>query len=115
MKKYLLPFFCSIVLSFVSNEEPPECVTKPMVLVFDTKLSDGTTIALPLRENVNVTVDWGDGKREIVRCDCNCEHTYRREGVYEVKICGSLSWYGVDFELKGGRHEYSHQPESSRC
>ena len=32
-----------------------------MVLEFNTTMSDGTTVTLPLNGLVDVTVDWGDG------------------------------------------------------
>ncbi|MDG5814299.1 hypothetical protein QA601_04365 [Chitinispirillales bacterium ANBcel5] len=35
--------------------------THSLTLEFDTRLSEGTTIVLPLRGTVNVTIDWGDG------------------------------------------------------
>jgi len=32
---------------------------EPMVLLYNTHFSDGTTVALPLSGTVNVSVDWG--------------------------------------------------------
>ena len=37
-----------------------------MTLVFDTELSAGTTITLPLYKTVNATVNWGDGSVDDV-------------------------------------------------
>ncbi|MDG5816178.1 BspA family leucine-rich repeat surface protein [Chitinispirillales bacterium ANBcel5] len=65
-----------------------------MVLVFNTELSEGTTIELPLSGNVVVRVDWGDGNSQIIQREGIHEHTYDEEGEYEVTITGTLSWYG---------------------
>ncbi len=65
-----------------------------MVLVFDTRLADGTTIALPLMGTVAVTVDWGDGNQSEVTSPGLIEHTYDDEGEYTVGITGQLQWFG---------------------
>jgi surface protein len=65
-----------------------------MKLVFNTNLSSGTTIALPLFGTVNVTVDWGDGTTEAVSEAGNKEHTYSSEGTYTVSINGTLTQFG---------------------
>ncbi|MDG5817063.1 InlB B-repeat-containing protein [Chitinispirillales bacterium ANBcel5] len=65
-----------------------------MVLVFDTKHSEGTTIALPLYGDVDVVVDWGDGNRDTIRSEGDHAHTYSEEGEYEVLITGKLTQYG---------------------
>ncbi|MDG5815923.1 BspA family leucine-rich repeat surface protein [Chitinispirillales bacterium ANBcel5] len=66
----------------------------PMVLVFNTELSPGTTIALPLNGDVNVVVDWGDGNRDTIRSRGDYDHTYNDENEYEVSIIGELTHYG---------------------
>ncbi len=68
--------------------------TAQMVLQFDTNLSDGTTITLPLKGTVDVTVDWGDGSSNTYTTAGNHEHTYMIEGVYIVKISGNLTQFG---------------------
>jgi len=72
---------------------------QPMVLVFDTNLSDGTTINLPLDGTVNVTVDWGDSYVEPFNSAGNKTHTYAAEGIYTVNISGTLTHYGVDSNI----------------
>jgi len=65
-----------------------------MTLEFNTSLSDGTTVTLPLYGIVNVTVDWGDGNSEPFTTTGNKDHTYTTEGIYTVNISGSLSQFG---------------------
>lgn len=68
----------------------------PMTLVFDTSLSEGTTITLPLAFGVNVTVDWGDGSApSVFNTNGNKDHTYAAEGQYTVTISGTLSMFGA--------------------
>ena len=68
--------------------------TPPMQLVFNTNLSAGTTITLPLQGTVDVTVDWGDGNNKICTTAGNQDHIYTIEGTYTVTITGSLSHFG---------------------
>lgn len=68
--------------------------TEPMVLVYDTRLSQGTTIILPLNGQVNVIVDWGDGTNETGTKAGELKHAYTTSGEYIVKIGGSLSHFG---------------------
>ena len=66
-----------------------------MVLEFNTTLSDGTTVTLPLYGSVNVTVDWGDGTTpQAITTTGDHDHTYATEGTYTVSITGSLSQFG---------------------
>jgi len=67
-----------------------------MELEFNTNLSDGTTITLPLYGTVNVTVDWGDPSpnNETFNTTGDKEHTYASEGTYTVKITGTLTQFG---------------------
>ncbi len=67
-----------------------------MVLMFDTRVSSGTTITLPLHGTVDVTVDWGDGSSDLYTVDGYQDHTYSIEGEYEVNITGTLTHYGID-------------------
>ena len=68
----------------------------PMVLVYDTSLSSGTTIGVPLRGGAAVTVDWGDGNRTIVNTNAASytSHTYASGGVYTVRIYGRMTAFG---------------------
>jgi hypothetical protein len=50
-----------LILVLFSNSIAQTKGTDPMVLEFNTALSTGTTVAIPLYGTVNVTVDWGDG------------------------------------------------------
>lgn len=65
-----------------------------MQLHYNTNLSEGTTIALPLYTNVNVTVDWGDGNSDAYSSDGNHEHTYASAGEYDVTITGHFEHFG---------------------
>ncbi len=65
-----------------------------MVLEFNTNLSTGTTITLPLDGTVDLTVDWGDGNSESTTNSANLSHTYSGEGTYFVTISGSLTHFG---------------------
>ncbi len=69
-----------------------------MVLVFDTNLSEGTTIELPLWWEVDVIVDWGDGDSDVYTTEGNKPHTYTTEGEYTVTITGSLRAFGSYYE-----------------
>lgn len=66
-----------------------------MSLEFNTNLSEGTTITLPLYGTVNVTVDWGDGNSEPFASEGNKDHTYAVDGIYTVTISGTLTHFGV--------------------
>ena len=69
-----------------------------MVLEFNTALSDGTTVTLPLYGSVNVTVDWGDGSTpQAITTEGNHNHTYAAEGTYTVTMTGSLGQFGNDW------------------
>jgi surface protein len=65
-----------------------------MLLEFNTNLSSGTTITLPLNGTVDVTVFWGDGTSESTTSSADLSHTYSAEGTYTVMIIGSLTHYG---------------------
>ena len=88
MKKQLLLILTALMLSLGA--------TAQMVLQFDTNLSEGTTITLPLKEmSGTVTVDWGDGTAtESFTTADNYNHTYANDGIYTVGITGSLTGFG---------------------
>ena len=50
MKKQILILLTALMLSLGASAQ--------MVLQFDTNLSDGTTVTLPLQGTVNATVNW---------------------------------------------------------
>ena len=63
----------------------------PMQLQYNTNLSAGTTIGVPLGSGVNVNIDWGDGVVENnITTIGQKTHTYSSEGSYTVSISGSL-------------------------
>jgi hypothetical protein len=49
-------------------------VQAQMSLEFNTNLSEGTTITLPLNGTVDVSVDWGDGNTELFTSTGNKDH-----------------------------------------
>ena len=66
-----------------------------MILEFNTTVSSGTTVTLPLYGAVDVTVDWGDGGgTENFTTEGNKDHIYGEEGTYFVAITGSLDHFG---------------------
>src|SRR5690554_214704 len=86
MKKQILLLFAALMLSLGASAQ--------MVLQFDTNLSDGKTITLPLYGTVDVTVNWGDGSNNTYTEAGNQDHTYAAEGTYTVEISGSLTQFG---------------------
>ena len=90
MKKQLLLLITALLLSWSASAQ--------MVLEFNTNLSDGTSITLPLKGTVDVTVNWGDGSSDDTYTTTgNKEHTYAVEGTYTVSITGSLTQFGTSF------------------
>ncbi|MDD3686068.1 MAG: BspA family leucine-rich repeat surface protein [Bacteroidales bacterium] len=69
-------------------------MTSQMILEYNTYLSSGATITLPLQGDVDVTVNWGDGNIEVVTSAGNKNHTYLSDGVYSVAISGTLTHFG---------------------
>jgi len=86
MKKQILLLFAALMLSLGASAQ--------MVLQFDTNLSDGKTVTLPLYGTVDVTVNWGDGSNNTYTEAGNQDHTYATEGTYTVEISGSLTQFG---------------------
>jgi surface protein len=68
----------------------------PMVLVYDTTLSSGTTVGIPLRGDADVMVDWGDGNQtSVVTAAADyTQHTYASGGEYTVKVYGRMTAFG---------------------
>lgn len=65
-----------------------------MTLEFNTNLSEGTTITLPLYGTVDVAVDWGDGNSETFTTTGDKNHIYSTEGTKTVSINGTLTQFG---------------------
>jgi surface protein len=63
----------------------------------------GQSIALPLRGNVDVFIDWGDGSSAItvvnVNQTDNITHTYASAGTYQVSILGRASQFGAGADI----------------
>ena len=66
-----------------------------MFLEFNTTLSGGTTITLPLMDAVDVIVNWGDETQSEISAQGLYQHTYLEEGEYTVSIGGSLQRFGI--------------------
>ncbi|WP_109829768.1 BspA family leucine-rich repeat surface protein [Reichenbachiella versicolor] len=65
-----------------------------MILQYDTNLSSGTTITLPLQGEVTATIEWGDASLQIITEAGNIDHTYDTDGIYTVIVKGSLEHFG---------------------
>jgi surface protein len=78
--------------------EPPS----PMLVEVDTNLIAGTTVTLPLRGSVDVSVDWGDGQTSTATTGGDLQHTYASNGSYTIGITGRLEQFGA------GLDGYSH-------
>ena len=61
---------------------------KSLVLVFDTRLSSGTTVTLNFQTTGTFYVDWGDGNvvYYVVNPVGTRSYTYRTHGVYTVQV-----------------------------
>jgi surface protein len=68
--------------------------TAAMLIEVDTRLISGTTVTLPLRGDVDVRVDWGDGTSGSAASSGDLQHTYARDGTYLISISGSLTQFG---------------------
>ena len=69
-----------------------------MVLEVDTNLIAGTTVTLPLRGSVDVSVDWGDGSSSTATSSGNLQHTYASNRSYTISISGSLEQFGAGLD-----------------
>ncbi|MBN1927285.1 MAG: BspA family leucine-rich repeat surface protein [Prolixibacteraceae bacterium] len=93
MKRTIFFLFSAIILGFNST------LAGTMQLHYNTNLSAGTNIKLPLYTNVNVSVNWGDGNTDVFTTDGNHEHTYASEGEYDVTITGHFEHFGSSSEI----------------
>jgi surface protein len=69
--------------------------TAAMLIEVDTRLISGTTVTLPLRGDVDVHVDWGDGTSGRAASGGDLQHTYAHDGAYLISISGSLTQFGA--------------------
>ncbi len=72
--------------------------SQPMELEFDTNLSAGTQITLPLNGITEITVDWGDGNVETFTTNQDITHTYAVDDLYNVSIEGSFQAFGNNYQ-----------------
>ncbi|MFC2138745.1 BspA family leucine-rich repeat surface protein [Bacteroidota bacterium] len=84
-KRSILIFQFLLVVTFTNAQ---------MILEFDTRLSEGTTVTLPLYGTVDVTVDWGDGSIESITIADKINHIYSVDSNYTVEISGLLTRFG---------------------
>jgi len=87
MKKQLFLLITALLMSWSASAQ--------MQLDFNTNLSDGTTITLPLNGTLDVIIDWGDGSHEQIAVPGEKSHTYAVEGIYTVEISGTLERFGT--------------------
>lgn len=80
-----------------TDDKPQVTRDNPAAFVawFDTTRETDRTVTLPLRGNVNVTINWGDGNTEQRTASGDVTHTYSADGYYKVTITGTLERYGV--------------------
>jgi surface protein len=93
---------CSVVVASavdpaVSATATVNLLPPPMILSIDTRLAEGTTVTLPLRGEVAVTVDWGDGTVVMAETEGDLEHSYAAEGSYTIRMSGSVTQFGDPF------------------
>ncbi len=60
------------------------------VTTWDTSLGPGTTVTLALADEVDATIDWGDGTVEAVTTPGPHVHDYGIDGTYTVSVTGDL-------------------------
>lgn len=75
---------------------------RPFVMTIDTTLGNGNnTFIMPDIINPNFILDYGDGSVYSItsKTDPNLSHTYSVNGVYEIKIYGSLDRFS--FQTNG--------------
>ena len=72
-------------------------VLRPMTITVDTTLGHrpSRTARLPLRGDVDVAIDWGDGAGTTAVMSGDVTHTYAADGRYTVRISGSLTQFGA--------------------
>lgn len=92
--------FYSCVITGVCGEKISDYaelfIYTPMVLEFNTNLSEGTEITIPLNGTVDIEVDWGDGTIDNYITAGDKTHTYDIDDIYTVTLRGYLTQFGND-------------------
>ena len=75
----------------------------PMILEYEIT-ENNQSISLPLFENVNAYIYWGDDNISLYTSPGNKSHTYLFPGTYNIKIYGTLTKFGNNnnINLKNG-------------
>ena len=81
------PQECTAIASNVSN------LSTDFVMTVNTCFSETNASTLPLQGTYIVNVDWDDGRQGDFVSNDNASHTYASEGIYTVRICGSLQHF----------------------
>ena len=85
--------------STVDSSVPVKVVASSgMVLEVDTNLISGTTVTLPLRGSLDVSVDWGDGNTSAATSSGDLQHSYASNGSYTISISGDLEQFGAGLD-----------------
>jgi surface protein len=71
-------------------------IPSDMVLELDTIRAGDTTIEIPMAGTVNCVVNWGDGSWDAYTTTGTKTHTYASNGIYIVRISGTLTGFGGD-------------------
>lgn len=72
------------------------------ITTWDTSLGPKTTVTLALAGTVDATIDWGDGTSLDVTTPGPHTHDYGTDGVYTVKVTGSVTAYNSDMNIASG-------------
>lgn len=75
---------------FVPPSEPDN---DAFISTWDTSLGSGTTVTLALADQVDATIDWGDGTITEVTTPGPHTHDYGTNGIYTVSVTGSVTAY----------------------
>ncbi len=66
------------------------------VTTWDTSLGGANTVTMALADEVDATIDWGDGTVEAVTTPGPHVHDYSIDGTYTVSVTGDLSRLSED-------------------
>ncbi|MDD2699058.1 MAG: BspA family leucine-rich repeat surface protein, partial [Arcobacteraceae bacterium] len=93
-KSLIVSFWILLTTSLMAAGEP-------MVLVYNTQATgaSGLTVTLPLYigsvNEMDVTVDWGDGSSSSYTSQGMKSHGYSSHGIYTVQLTGTLTQFGT--------------------
>lgn len=102
MHRTTLAHLCAIALGLTvlaACGSPSPTPATGLRIVVDTGLIDGTTVTMPLRGEVDVTIDWGDGSTTTATESGDVSHTYATDTRATIVIDGRLSAFGGGPEL----------------